>query len=603
MENPSENLKYSDLLAEWLVELGYTHCFMVAGGGCMHLIDGFRKRFQCIPVVHEVAAGIAAEHFNECSFDRKAFALVTTGPGMTNVVTAIAGCFAEHRELLVIAGQVKSTDLRTPPIRQLGVQEVDGQSLTDSISVASTTIDSPIGRNEFQDIVRQGWGPHPGPVMIEVCLDVQGAPAEKSQFEQASQSSSEPVPTSPVLCDDDLSKACSKLAEVISNSQRPLFLLGGLVTRAVAWSELDRFEALGIPVLTTTSALDRIPESSSIYAGRTGTWGGQRAANLLLAQADVVVAIGAQLDLQQTGFNTREYALNADLYQVFPCDGELSKPEPKLTGSLCALPDEALSAILSAISWTDLVNWLPYVKEVRELLPALEPHNQPSEGYPHAIEFLRNLSLASSSEDILTIASSGLSFTEGLRVSEIARCQFATTSAAFASMGYGLATAIGACFARPGKTSLLVEGDGGFSQNLQELATISRHNLPVKIFIFDNRGYASIRATQRKFFNGAYVGCDEETGLGFPDWNALFGAFGIRSRNLSPQEISIENLDGLIHENLEPEAWILEIDPVQSNWPAIASRILLNGGMESAPLHEMSPPLEDDLREKVTRFL
>ena len=111
--------------------------------------------------------------------------------------------------------------------------------------------------------------------------------------------------------------------------------------------------------------------------------------------------------------------------------------------------------------------------------------------------------------------------------------QYATTSAAMASMGWGLATAVGAAFARPGHRVVLAEGDGSFSQNLQELATIRRHALPVKMFLIDNGGYASIRATQRKFFQGAYVGCDEATGLGFPDWIALFHAYGIPAEKLA----------------------------------------------------------------------
>ena len=136
-------------MGDWLVELGYTHCFLVAGGGSMHLIDGFRTRFTCIPVVHEVSAGIAVEHFNECSSAGKAFALVTTGPGLTNIVTAIAGCYVERRELLVIAGQVKTTDLLVAPLRQRGIQEVDGTALTKSITVRNALLSEPIGRSEI----------------------------------------------------------------------------------------------------------------------------------------------------------------------------------------------------------------------------------------------------------------------------------------------------------------------------------------------------------------------------------------------------------------------------------------------------------------------
>ena len=126
---PETVTKYSNLLAEWLAELGYTHCFFVAGGNIMHLLDALRTRMACIPVVHEVAAGIATEYFNEVGGSGKAFALVTAGPGLTNIVTAVAGAWLESRELLVIGGQVKSTDLATGGIRQRGIQEVDGVAI------------------------------------------------------------------------------------------------------------------------------------------------------------------------------------------------------------------------------------------------------------------------------------------------------------------------------------------------------------------------------------------------------------------------------------------------------------------------------------------
>ena len=168
-------MKYSKCIGNWLKNLGYTHCFFVSGGGIMHLLDGFRDTFECIPVVHEVSAGISTEHFNETSLNgNKAFALVTTGPGLTNIVTAVAGCYVEHRELLVIAGQVKSTDLLKYKERQRGVQEVDGTSICSPISVYSCCLKSPVDEEKFISYVKMSKSPHPGPVVIEICLDVQG---------------------------------------------------------------------------------------------------------------------------------------------------------------------------------------------------------------------------------------------------------------------------------------------------------------------------------------------------------------------------------------------------------------------------------------------
>jgi acetolactate synthase-1/2/3 large subunit len=185
----------------------------------------------------------------------------------------------------------------------------------------------------------------------------------------------------------------------------------------------------------------------------------------------------------------------------------------------------------------------------------------------------------------------------------IHRNQYASTSAAAASMGYGLATAIGMSFANPGHRVIITEGDGGFCQNLQELALVRRFNLPIKIFILYNEGYASIRATQRKFFNGAYVGCDTATGLGFPEWIRLFQAFDIPCGYLEESQNDPETLKALLDQTDGPEAWIVRVDPDQTNWPAVASKMLPDGKMASRAIHDLLPPLSPEINSLVTQYL
>jgi acetolactate synthase-1/2/3 large subunit len=590
-------MKYSDLLGEWLVELGYTHCFFVAGGGIMHLLDGVRNRFECIPVVHEMTAGICAEHFNQCARNgQRAFALVTTGPGLTNIVTAVAGCHVEHRELLVIAGQVKSTDLLTHPERQRGVQEVDGSAICAPVSVRSECLRAPIPRSRFLSLARLARGPHPGPVVIEVCLDVQGAAVDPDALRDATTPASgttiEPL-------EDDI----AGMNALLTSARRPLVLLGGLVTREAAWKALPYFERLGLPVATTTSAIDRVPSGSPIFAGRPGTWGGQRAANLVLAQADVVLAFGAQLDLQQTGFNYHAYAPQARLVQVFPSQAELDRIGPPAHGKVLASPDAALAALLPGTEWKDEDDWGDYVRAVRAAVPPLEPANTSAPGYVNSFRFLGNLSRATEPSDLLALCSSGGTFTGSLQNYEVAPGQVATTSAAHASMGYGLATAIGAAFASPSRRVVLTEGEGGFSQNLQELAIVKRFALPIKIFLMENQGYASIRATQKKFFNGAYLGCDPETGLGFPAWEKLFDAYDIPCRFLREDEADEATLRKLMAQRTGPEAWIVRVDPNQPNWPAVSTVLSADGSLTSSPLYDMLPPLPDEVLARVGRYL
>jgi len=590
-------MKYSDLLGEWLVELGYTHCFFVAGGGIMHLLDGVRDRFECIPVVHEVSAGICAEHFNECARDgQRAFALVTTGPGLTNIVTAVAGCYVEHRELLIIAGQVKSTDMLTRPERQRGVQEVDGSGICAPISVRSECLRAPITRSSFQSLARLARGPHPGPVVIEVCLDVQGAIVEPADLRDDSRRG------------EGIRIAASErdITDIVKNidsAQRPLVLLGGLVSREAAFNALPLFERLGLPVATTTSAIDRIHSDSRVFAGRPGTWGGQRAANLVLAQADVILALGAQLDLQQTGFNYREYAPQALLLHVFPSQVELDRLGPPAQAKILASPDVVLAAFLPRIRWKDQYGWGEYVRELRSFVPPLEPANTSGSGYINSFRFLKNLSRATRASDVLALCSSGGTFTGSLQNYEVALGQIATTSAAHASMGYGLATAIGAAFTDRSRRVVLTEGEGGFSQNLQELAIIKRFALPIKIFLLENQGYASIRATQKKFFNGAYLGCDSDTGLGFPNWEKLFDAYDIPCRFLSVEEAEEEALRKLLDDQVGPEAWIVRVDPNQPNWPAVPTVLSADGSLSSSPLYDMLPKLPTETLARIGRYL
>jgi acetolactate synthase-1/2/3 large subunit len=180
--------------------------------------------------------------------------------------------------------------------------------------------------------------------------------------------------------------------------------------------------------------------------------------------------------------------------------------------------------------------------------------------------------------------------------------QVMITDKGLASMGYGLGGAIGAALAWPGRRTVLVEGDGGFTQNLQELATVAVNRLPIKIFIFANNGYGSIRTTQRNYFGGAYLGCDTQTGLGFPDWHTLFNAYGIESITIGDGWMD----DAAFREHFahdRPAAFIVPIDPDQTYWPKITSRVTASGSMESNPLHQMSPDLPDDIAARVFRFV
>jgi acetolactate synthase-1/2/3 large subunit len=200
------------------------------------------------------------------------------------------------------------------------------------------------------------------------------------------------------------------------------------------------------------------------------------------------------------------------------------------------------------------------------------------------------------STDVVIPCSSGGAFTVTMQAFSPKYGQTIVTNKGLASMGYGLSGAIGAAESTQSRT-ILIEGDGGFAQNLQELGTVAAQRLNVKVFVFSNSGYASIRMTQKNYFAGAYLGCDIETGLGLPDWKHITAAYGIKFVRLNRAETLKEDI-GLILEDNEPCFIEVKIDPDQTYFPKITSRILPNGTMASNPLHLMSPDLsEDEIKE------
>jgi acetolactate synthase-1/2/3 large subunit len=582
--------KYAEQLTDWLVELGYTHCFFVAGGNIMHLLDGARTRFTCVPVVHEVAAGIAVEYFNEADGNGRAFAMVTAGPGVSNIITAMGGAWLESRELLVIAGQVKSEDLATNGVRQRGIQEIDGVGLAAPVAKHSVQMKRPMPKAEFFSLVNAGCTGRPGPVFIELCLDAQGAPPLQEQELVIK------LKTNSLASGSEIDLVVSQL----KIAQRPILLIGGGVSRMSAQALQVELAASGIPVMTTWNAADRIDAAHPSYLGRPNTWG-QRAANLLVAQADLIIAVGTRLGMQQTGFNWQQFGRNAFVVHVDIDRAELEKGHPRIDVPICADADDFLSRLLSSVcgDWNE---WVSYAQDVRNMLPLNDPANETGSGYLSPFDFYADLVRLSTPEDVIIPCSSGGANSVSMQVIEQKLGQVVITDKGLASMGYGLAGAIGASMAHPGKRTFLIEGDGGFSQNLQELATVAVNNLPIKTFIFANNGYGSIRMTQKNYFGGAYLGCDTETGLGFPDWDMLFQSFGIGAITLDKGWSTSKKVLEALNSN-RPYGFIVPIDPLQTYFPKITSRIVEGGGMESNPLHMMSPDLEPNLFTKVTKYL
>lgn len=589
-------MKYSDLLADWLVEAGYTTCFFLAGGNIMHILESCSRKMKMVPVVHEVAAGIAVEYFNESQRGEtkkgeRAFALVTAGPGLTNIVTALGGAYLESRELLVIGGQVKTADLAHGKLRQNGIQEIDGVALAKPVCVLSTLMDDVVTQDKFTAMAKAGSVGRKGPVFIELPLDIQGRNVDEKELNKPITSKTSAYPA--------ISKAdLEKLAQRIKDAKRPVILLGGGIDRSVAAS--IAFEKLGVPITTTWNGADRVAADMPNYFGRPNTWG-MRYSNLVMQQADVLVALGTRLGMQQTGFNWQEFVPAGKVIQV-ECDkAELEKGHPVVDWPICGDANEVLRHLASA-NLGEHKDWIEHCRLIKKELPMVEEGNVTGEGFISPYHFVQKLSALCEKNDVIIPCSSGSAFTSMMQVFELKQGQLMVTNKGLASMGYGLSGAIGAAIAANGQRTILVEGDGGFSQNIQEIGTAAANKLNLKIFIYDDNGYASIRMTQSNYFGGRYVGCDGATGLGLPHWAKLFSAWDVPTMNLKP---GFEN-DAAFKKAFAEKgtaAFIVPVDPKQTYFPKITSRVTESGSMASNPLHRMSPDLPDAQYAKLAKYL
>lgn len=591
--------KYSDDFMDWVKEAGFTHCFFVAGGNAMHLIESASSRFACVPFINEVGAGIAAESFNEiCLEEERAFVLVTAGPGLTNLATAVASSWVDRRELLVIGGQAKSTNLSRGLVRQVGFQEIDGVAILKPITKASILIDHQIRKEEIWSFIQQGKSGEKGPVFLEVCLDISMQETEEEILVSKYNSREYQELNS------EISLEFGEILVKLTSAKRPVVLIGGGVNRNTCLPPLNEFKRLGIPIATTFNGADRIGIDYEYFAGRPN-WYGSRWANLIIQQADLIIAIGARLGLMETGYNWEEFAPKAEIVQVEVALNEFSKGHPRINQAYNCNPDNFLhsfSKSLENISSLEISEWQALVRKIKSELLAPEVSNVARKGFVEYASFVQDVTSKLSIRDNVNPCSSGGNFESFGKVMINKTGQKWVTSPGLASMGFGLSGGIGMALAFPDRRTLVFEGDGGLAQNLQEFGVVRSNNLNLKMFIADNGNYGSIKAHQKSAFNNHYIGCDKETGLWLPDWETIAKAFDIAALTIRSNEYESEEYLELFNSD-QPAIFVIKVDPDQVIYPKIISTRNSQGEVVSNPLHLMEPPLKQELMAELCPHL
>lgn len=566
----------------------------------MHLIESARTRMECVAVVHEVSAGIAAEYFNVAMREtgKKAVVFVTAGPGLTNLITAIGGAWLESRELLIIGGQARTEFLSRGTVRQIGHQEIDGVGITNPITKASVTIEKPMTFTELKKYSDLSASGRKGPVFVELCLDVSATYVNPFDLDDRNQALDHEKSSGPAL-------PTGEILEAWSTSERPMLLVGQGLSYEAFQKSYPQLISLQIPTATSWNAADYLDYNDPLYAGRPNTYG-MRWANAVIQQCDLLVVVGARLGLQQTGFNWEDFAPLAKVIHVDVDPLELAKANPTTDINILGDANEILPEILQLFEREkakDTRSWIEFISFVKTELTVNEPENQIFDDKANPFEVVTELSeILSGADNCLIPCSSGGSYTTIMQAFKQHKGQLLTNDKGLASMGYGLAGAIGTAIALPDRNVVLVEGDGGFSQNLNEVGTVANRQLNLKMVIFDNGGYASIRLSQRAYFDGNYIGCDDATGIGLPNWETFFGAYGIPVSHVYGA-LSEDRATKELLLSKGPGAVIVHIDKEQPFFPKLTSRIFPDGTMKSNPLHIMMPSLSNEKADLVFKYL
>jgi acetolactate synthase-1/2/3 large subunit len=595
-------MKLSDYVVRFIAEQGVKHVFLVTGGGAMHLNNSLAEEKRLIPVcnLHEQASAVAAENYSKAT-NNLGVCMVTTGPGGTNAITGIAGAWLDSTPMLCISGQVKRPDRafdkenRPLGMRQVGVQEVDIVSIVRPITKYAITVLEPADiRYHLEKAVYLALHGRPGPVWIDIPLDVQASPIE----DPTSLRSFDPAELDEHPGITNLTQEVSRLIEKLNQAERPLLLIGNGIRLSRSEAEIEQLlRILDIPAEVTWLAIDLMADDDPLYVGRPGSIA-QRGANFAIQNCDFLLSIGARLDRVVTGYAPEGFARAAFKAMVDIDPTELKKMGDTIHIPICADAGDFMRAMLaqaSSIEKKDRSDWKRRCADWRTRYPLVLPEHKVSEGRVSVYNFAEVMSGILKQGDYYISGSSGTGIELCLLAFRTKRGQRIFHTTALGSMGFGIAASIGAGIVAfetdPQRNVVCVDGDGGFQFNIQELETIRRLNLPVKFFVLNNEGYGSIRASQAAFFGAARIGCDAATGQTLPDLRRVAEAYGIATDVISSQRNLADEIRRVL---ATPGPVVCDVHIVldEVRQPRLSSVQLPDGSFVSKPLEDLWPFLD-----------
>lgn len=593
--------RVADYVANTLVAAGIRHIFMVTGGGAMHLNDalGNHPSLTTIFCHHEQACAMAAEAYYRVT-GRMAAVNVTTGPGAINALNGVFGAYVDSMAMVVVSGQVKRETLARStglPLRQLGDQEADVIQMVHGITKYSALVDEPTDIEYHLDrAIHRAASGRPGPVWLDIPIDVQSALVSPESLRKYDPAEDHRPPRTP-----DLQAAVNGIVADLGAAKRPVIYAGTGIRLSSQYARfLDLSRRLRVPVVTAWNSNDLLPDDHPAYAGRPGSLG-NRAGNFTVQNADLVLILGCRLNIRLVSYNWQSFAPKARRIMVDIDAAELDKPTLAIDQKVHADLASFLPSLDSATAgWQPAHDgWLAWCRSRLARYPVVLPEywNKPEPVNPYC--FVQRLFEQLRKGDVV-VCGDGTACVTTFQAATVRADQRIFHNSGCASMGYDLPAAIGAAIARPDLDRVIcLAGDGSIMMNLQELQTIVGLKLPIKIFILNNAGYHSIRQTQSNFFKGRIVGCGTDSGLSFPDFAKLAGAFDMPFVRCQRHDELQDAIDcTLAHDGYAMCEIVLDLE--QQFAPKLSSRKLEDGSMVTSSLEDMAPFLSrDELAENM----
>jgi acetolactate synthase-1/2/3 large subunit len=607
-------MKLSDYVFQFVADKGVQHVFLVTGGGAMHLNASLAQEKCITPICnsHEQASAICAEGYAKAT-NGLGVCMVTTGPGGTNAVTGVAGAWLDSTPTLFLSGQVKRPDrmfdaVTNKPLgmRQLGVQEVDIVSIVTPITKYAVVVLDPLDiRYELEKAYWLAMNGRPGPVWIDIPLDVQASPIDETTLRgfDPIEFANDPK----IHGTSNVVEEVTRTIEAFNACERPLLFAGNGIRLARATEEFETLrKLLGVPTVATWCAADLVPSDDPTYVGRPGTVAA-RGANFALQNCDFLLALGVRLDMAITGYAPHNLAREAHKVVVDIDAAELGKLHPYMQQPVCADAKVFLTELLkrkSELKPRNIQAWLDRCADWKTRYPVVTDEHRKPEGLVSIFNLSEVLGTEVSKEDRLVVGNSGSGIEIYLLAVPTLHSQRLYHTAGLGSMGYAIPMAIAVSIANPGREVIAVDGDGGFMFNIQELETIHRLQLPIKFFVLNNDGYSSIRASQTAYFGSATIGADKNTGLTIPDLSAVGQAFKLSTYVIKDQT----NLREDVRKVLDMKGPVLcdvNVLPDEVRAPRLSSYQKEDGSFVSKPLEDLFPflPREEFLANMIVKPL